>query len=61
MSIVTNKNGKQIDFSIAFMLMDEDIRQIIANGCSSDDEQNFLTQYEEEYEFLYGRESELSK
>ena len=58
--LVTNRNGKQIDFDTAVFSMDDDIREALARE-GIDDEQDFFSQYETEHCIKYGEEWELSK
>lgn len=61
MKIVINKNGKEINYSAAVMMMDDEIREEIANAGDCETEQEFFTAYEKAHEEAYGEEWELSK
>ena len=56
---VINMNGTEIDFEVAFAMMDDEIRESICG--TVDTEQEFLTEYEKAHSGKYGEEWELSK
>lgn len=58
---VINQNGKTIDFQAAVMLMDEEIRETLANDGNEYNEQEFFSAYERAHESKYGDIWELSK
>lgn len=58
--MVTNESGREIDFSAAVALMDDEIRESLhAEGY--DTEQAFFTAYERAHVAKYGEPWELSK
>ena len=57
---VINKNGVEIEFSVAVELMDDEIRERL-HGDGYTTEQEFFTAYEEVHEEEFGEEWELSK
>ena len=57
---VTNKNGTEINFEAAVMLMDDDIREELARE-GYETEQDFFSAYEIAHEKAFGEEWELSK
>lgn len=60
MAKVTNREGVQIDFDAAVLLMDDDLREeLAADGYET--EQEFFTAYETAHEDKFGEEWELSK
>ena len=65
MTKVINKNGTEIDYESALMLMDEDILDIMAGDWHSAPhpmtDQEWFTRYESRHEQKYGEEWELSK
>ena len=61
MKMVINKNGKEINYDAAVMMMDDEIREEIANAGDCETEQEFFTAYEKAHEEAYGEEWELSK
>ena len=61
MTTVTNTNGKAIDFEAAVNLMDDEIRETLANDGNERTEQEFFLAYEKAHEAKYGEEWELSK
>jgi hypothetical protein len=61
MSTVNNTNGKAIDFEAAVNLMDDEIRETLANDGNERTEQEFFWAYEKAHEAKYGEEWELSK
>lgn len=65
MSNVINKNGTEVDYEFALMLMDEDILDIMAGDWYSapypTTDQEWFTRYESLHEQKYGEEWELSK
>ena len=58
---VINTNGKEIDFEAAVNLMDDEIRETLANDGKERTEQEFFSDYEIAHESKYGEEWELSK
>ncbi len=58
---VINTNGKEIDFEAAVNLMDDEIRETLANDGEERTEQEFFSAYEKAHEAKYGEEWELSK
>ena len=68
MSKVINKNGTEIDYESALMLMDEDILDIMSSEWYEWDgvyhpvtDQEWFSRYEVLHEKKYGEEWELSK
>jgi hypothetical protein len=61
MTTVTNTNGKEIEFEAAVNLMDDEIRETLANDGNERTEQEFFSAYEKAHEAKYGEEWELSK
>lgn len=57
---VINTNGKEIDFEAAVNLMDDEIRETLANDGTERTEQEFFSAYEKAHETKHG-EWELSK
>lgn len=60
MGDVKNKNGKVLNFDAAVNLMDDEIREKLANSQDWQSEQEFFSAYEKEHGEKYG-EWELSK
>ena len=58
---VINTNGKEIDFEAAINLMDDEIRETLANDGKERTEQEFFLAYEKAHAEKYGEEWELSK
>nr|DAK87782.1 MAG TPA: hypothetical protein [Caudoviricetes sp.] len=58
---VINKNGYELDFDAAVELMDDDIRERIANQGDCETEQDFFVAYEAAHAEKYGEDWELSK
>lgn len=58
--IVTNKNGKEIDFNKAVREMDPDVQDSL-RGQNFASEQEFLTAYENKHYNLLGEEWKFSK
>lgn len=58
---VRNANGKTFDFNDAITMMDDEIREKIANDGVQKTEQEFLSAYERAHFDKYGTEWELSK
>lgn len=56
---VINMNGTEIDFEVAVVMMDDEIRESICG--TVDTEQEFFTEYEKAHAEKYGEEWELSK
>ena len=61
MTTVTNANGKEIEFEAAVNLMDDEIRETLANDGNERTEQEFFSAYEKAHEAKHGEEWELSK
>jgi hypothetical protein len=61
MTTVTNTNGKEIDFEAAVNLMDDEIRETLANDGKEYTEQEFFAAYEKAHEAKYGEQWEISK
>lgn len=64
MTTVTNTNGKAgkaIDFEAAVNLMDDEIRETLANDGNERTEQEFFSAYKKAHEAKYGEQWELSK
>lgn len=60
MAKVTNREGVQIDFDAAVLLMDDDLREeLAAEGYET--EQEFFSAYETAHEDKFGEEWELAK
>lgn len=57
---VINNSGKVLDFEAAVTLMDEDLRESLANRQDWQSEQEFFAAYEQAHAQKYG-EWELSK
>ena len=58
--IVTNKNGKEIDFEEGLKKMNPEVRSSL-QGIEFPSEQAFFTAYENKHHGLLGEEWELSK
>ena len=58
---VINKNGTEIYYDAAVELMDDEIREDLADKLAPCTEQEFFTAYEAAHEAKYGEEWELSK
>ena len=61
MNAVINQNGKEIDFEAAVNLMDDEIREALANDGKERTEQEFFSAYEKAHAEKYGEEWELSR
>jgi len=62
MSKVINANGYELDFDAAVNLMDDEIREALANsGRDWESDQEFFSAYEIAHEEKFGKEWELSK
>ena len=57
---VKNTNGYELDFEATAILMDDELREKLANK-GFDNEQEFFTAYERAHEEKYHEEWELSK
>ena len=57
---VINLNGHEIDFEAAVQMMDDEIREALADE-GFESEQEFFTAYEKAHAEKYGTECELSK
>ena len=60
-STVINKNGTSVDFDAAVNLMDDEIRETMANRQDWDSDQEFFSADETEHERVFGESWELSK
>lgn len=58
---VKNRNGANINFAAAVVLMDDDIREALHLKLAPCTEQEFFAAYEKAHEKKYGEEWELSK
>ena len=58
---VKNINCTEINYEAAVILMDEEIREEIANSFEAESEQEFFSLYEKKHIEKYGEEWELSK
>jgi hypothetical protein len=58
---VVNQNGYEVDFDAAVQLLDDDIREILANSGHRFTEQEFFAAYEKAPELQFGELWELSK
>ena len=58
---VINSNGISINFDVAVNLMDDEIREQLANDGNERTEQEFFTAYAIEHEKRYNEEWELDK
>lgn len=58
---VSNQYGNVINFDVAVNLMDDEIRERLANDGSDRSEQEFFEAYAEEHLKKYGSEWELDK
>jgi hypothetical protein len=58
---VVNQSGHELDFDAAVQLMDDDIREILANSGHHFTEQEFFAAYEKAHEIQFGELWELSK
>ncbi len=58
---VTNKNGYELNFNTAVILMDDEIREELHSNLAPCIAQEFFTAYENAHEFVYCEEWELSK
>lgn len=61
MKKVINREGYKLDFYAAVMMMDDDLRDELANSGEYETEQEFFTAYEAAHEKKYGEAWELSK
>lgn len=59
--IIINKNGTEINFDAAAELMDDEIREQLADELAPCSEQEFFSAYETAHAEKYGEEWELSK
>lgn len=60
-NMVINANGAEIDFDVAAVLMDDEIRERLHYLLMPCTEQKFFTEYEKEHYSKFGEEWELSK
>lgn len=58
---IINKNGTEINFDAAAELMDDEIREQLADKLAHCSEQGFFSAYEAAHAEKYGEEWELSK
>lgn len=58
---VVNSWGTEINYNAAVSLMDDDLREELANELAPCTEQEFFTSYEKAHEKKFGEEWELSK
>lgn len=58
---IINKNGTEINFDAAVELMDDEIREQLADKLAPCSEQEFFSAYETAHAEKYGEEWELSK
>lgn len=58
---VINASGTEIDYEVAVMYMDDDIREELHIELAPCTEQEFFTAYEQAHERAFGDEWELSK
>ena len=58
---VVNDWGTKVDYDVAVMLMDEEIRERLHAELSPCSEQEFFDAYAKEHETVYGEEWELAK
>lgn len=58
---VVNKNGYELDFDAAVILMDDEIREEVSEELAPCTEQEFFTAYEEAHEKATGEEWILSE
>lgn len=58
---VINANGTEIDYEVAVMHMDDDIREELCREIAPCTEQEFFSAYEQAHERAFGEEWELSK
>lgn len=58
---VTNRNGYELNFDAAAILMDDEIREKLNSKLAPCTAQEFFTAYEKAHEGKYGEEWELSK
>ena len=61
MIAVINENGTAVDFEVAVVLMDDDIRERLHTKLCPCSEQEFFTAYEAAHAEEFGEEWELSK
>lgn len=61
MKNVINRNGYELDFEAAVEMMDDDLREELANSGEYETEQEFFTAYEAAHEKKFGEAWELSK
>lgn len=59
--VVINRNGYELDFEAAVMMMDDDLREELHAELAPCTEQEFFSAYEASYEKMFGEEWELSK
>ena len=58
---VINANGTEINYETAVNLMDDEIREELANKLAPCTEQEFFTAYEKAHKEKFGEVGELSK
>lgn len=61
MKNVINREGVAIDYEAAVMLMDDELREQLANSGDYETEQAFFSAYETAHEKKFGQPWELSK
>lgn len=61
MKKVINREGYELDFDAAVSMMDDDLREELANSGECETEQEFFAAYEAAHEEKFGEAWELSK
>lgn len=61
MGKVINREGYELDFEAAVEMMDDELREELANSGEYETEQSFFNAYEEAHEKKFGEAWELSK
>ena len=61
MIIVSNEHGVKIDFAVAEMMMDDEVREDVHMGMAPCTEQEFFDEYAKRHEEKFGEEWELAK
>lgn len=59
--IIINKNGRELDFTSATLLMDNEIREALHAELAPCSEQEYFTEYEKRHEDRFNKIWELSK
>lgn len=59
--MVANKNGVKVNFEVAEMYMDDEIREEIHNELAPCTDQEFFDEYAKRHEEKFGEEWEMAK